>query len=59
MSATRRDAALAAAGYEVQRFSWSQVVHAPDTVVAALRARLYGPSEAASPFAARRGPVSL
>ena len=36
----RREARLAAAGYEVLRFTWTQVVERPEEVVAALRARL-------------------
>jgi len=36
----RRQAHLAAAGYEVLRFTWRQIVDDPDNVVAALRARL-------------------
>jgi very-short-patch-repair endonuclease len=36
----RRAAQLVAAGYEVIRFSWRQVIEQPDEVVAALRARL-------------------
>ena len=35
-----RDAKLAAAGFEVMRFSWRQIADEPDEVVAALRARL-------------------
>ena len=36
----RRDAVLAAAGYEVLRFTWRQVLDRPQEVVAVLRARL-------------------
>jgi very-short-patch-repair endonuclease len=36
----RRQARLIAAGFEVLRFTWSQVVNEPTEVVAALRARL-------------------
>lgn len=36
----RRAAKLAAARYEVMRFTWRQVVEHPDEVIAALRARL-------------------
>ena len=36
----RRDAQLAAAGYEVVRFTWRQVLYRPDEVIAALRPRL-------------------
>lgn len=36
----RRQAQLAAAGYEVQRFTWSQVMHEPREVAAAIRARV-------------------
>ena len=35
-----RDASLAAAGYEVIRFSWRQIDRAPDVVIATVRARL-------------------
>ena len=35
-----REAKLIAAGYEVLRFTWRQVVERPEEVVAALRARL-------------------
>jgi len=38
----RRQARLIALGFEVQRFTWDQVVNHPDEVVAALRARLEG-----------------
>jgi very-short-patch-repair endonuclease len=36
----RRQAQLVAAGYEVLRFTWRQVIDEPDEVAAALRARL-------------------
>jgi very-short-patch-repair endonuclease len=36
----RRQAHLAAAGYEVLRFTWRQIVDQADEVIAALRARL-------------------
>jgi len=36
----RRQAHLVAAGYEVLRFTWRQVIDRPDEVVAAVRARL-------------------
>jgi very-short-patch-repair endonuclease len=36
----RREAELAAAGYEILRFTWRQVTEDPTAVVAALRARL-------------------
>jgi hypothetical protein len=39
----RRQTDLAAAGYEVLRFTWRQVVHEPQRVAAALRARLVTP----------------
>jgi very-short-patch-repair endonuclease len=39
----RRDAKLAAAGYEVIRFTWRQVLERPGEVVAALRPRLSPP----------------
>jgi very-short-patch-repair endonuclease len=35
-----REAKLTLAGYEVLRFSWRQIVHAPDVVIATVRARL-------------------
>jgi len=44
----RREAKLAAAGYEVLRFTWHQVLDEPAEVVAALRARLI-PALPASP----------
>lgn len=36
----RRDAVLGAAGYGVERFSWTQVTRRPTDVLAVLRARL-------------------
>jgi very-short-patch-repair endonuclease len=39
----RREARLAAAGYEVLRFTWRQVLEHPEEVVAALRTRLMPP----------------
>lgn len=35
-----RDATLATAGYEVLRFTWRQIVHEPEEVVAPARTRL-------------------
>jgi very-short-patch-repair endonuclease len=39
----RRQARLIAAGFEVLRFTWNQVVYEPNEVVAAVRARLDRP----------------
>jgi very-short-patch-repair endonuclease len=40
----RRQAHLVAAGFDVQRFTWRQVVGEPQDVVAALRVRLGRPA---------------
>jgi very-short-patch-repair endonuclease len=50
-----REAKLTVAGYEVLRFSWRQIVDAPDVVIAAVRARLT-PTLTQPQFAASRRP---
>jgi len=48
----RRQARLVAAGYEVLRFTWRQVLYEPDEVVAAVRARLTPPKPSLEPIRA-------
>ena len=47
-----RDNALAVLGWRVLRFTWSEVVHAPEEVLADIRAALAGPSAVQNPAAA-------